>query len=199
RGRAEERHRGPVVVAQVGEEGGTAAALRRLHQCPRADRGFGQETPVIEEGAQPAGLLVDQGIAQALIDAGEGSAHELARIGDKLPIAEMQAADHAGAAADDVLKLLHWLEANALLSDDLLEVERFAECAAEVLPHGGGDALALLLRKLGIRELEIGERAVLPVKTGRDQPPGEAGGGGSGFERQRPASRLKGPESEIFQ
>ena len=66
------------------------------------------------------------------------------------------------------------LEANALLGDDPLEVKRFAECAAKVLPHARGDAPALGLRKFGIGQLEVAKRAFLPVETRGDQPPGEA-------------------------
>ena len=83
----------------------------------------------------------------------------------------MQAADHARPAAGDFVELLRRLEADALLSDDLLEVERFAEGAAEVLPHARRDPLALGVRKLGIGERKIAERAFLPMKTGGDEPP----------------------------
>ena len=115
-------------------------------------------------------------------------------VGDELPVAEMHAADDAWAAADDLLELLHGLEADALLGDDLLEVKRFAEGAAEVLPHGPGDALALGLRKLGESQLEVAERAFLPVETRGDQPPGEARSRRYGLERQGCRGCLGGPK-----
>jgi len=111
----------------------------------------------------------------------------------------MQPADHAGSAVDDLLKLLHRLETDALLSRDLLQVERFAERAAKVLPHGGGDPLALGLRKLGESDGQIAQRALLPVEARGDEPPGEARGRRHGFERQCGGGGLGGPESDIFQ
>ena len=86
----------------------------------------------------------------------------------------MQAANDTRAAADDAFELLHGLEADALLGDDLLEVERFAEGPAEVLPHSGGDPLALGVGKLGISQLKVAERPFLPMETRRDETPGEA-------------------------
>jgi hypothetical protein len=111
----------------------------------------------------------------------------------------MEPAEHAWAAADHVFELLHRLEADALLGDDLLEVKRFAECAAEVLPHRPGDALALDLRKLGESPRKVAERAFLPVQARGDQPPGEAGSRRCRLERQCRRGCLSGPKYAIFQ
>jgi hypothetical protein len=196
---SEERHGRAVVVAEVGQERGIATALRGFHQRARGHRSFGQKTAIIEEGSEFAALLVHERIAQALIDAAERDAHELARVGDDLPVAEMHAANDARASAHHLLELLHRLKADALLGDDRAEIERFSEGAAEVLPHGPGDSLALGLRKLGIGQLEIPERALLPVETRRDQPPHQARSPRHGFERQRSRDGLSCTEHHIFQ
>ena len=91
------------------------------------------------------------------------------------------------------------LEADALLGGDLLEMERFAECSAEILPHIGRDPLALLERKLRIGDRQIAKRPFLPVKTRGDETPGEARSPRHGLERQRRRGRLGGPKREILQ
>src|ERR1700756_4567945 len=111
----------------------------------------------------------------------------------------MQATNDTWAAADDVFELLHGLVADALLGDDLLEVERFAKGAPEVLPHARRDALALGVRKIGISQFEVAERTLLPVETRRDEPPGEARTPRHRLERKSGRGCLSGPESEIFQ
>ena len=98
-----------------------------------------------------------------------------------------------------VVELLRRLEADPLLGDDLLEVERFAERAAEVLPHGRRDPLALLKGKLRVGERKIAQRALLPIEEGGDEPPGEARAQRHGFERQRRRGCLSSPEYDIFQ
>src|ERR1700722_9835183 len=103
---AEKRNGRAVVVAEIGEERGIAPALRRLHKRPRAHWSLRQKASLVKESAQLAGLLVDKGIAKALIDPSERGAHELAGVGDQLPIAEMKPTDHTRSAADDLFESL---------------------------------------------------------------------------------------------
>ena len=196
---SEERHDCAVVVAKVGQKRWITAALRGFHQRARGHRSLRQKTAIIEEGSQFAALLVHERIAKALINPAERYAHELARVGDELPVAEMHAANDARAAADNLFELLLRLEPDALLGGDRPETERFAERSAEVFPHGPGDPLALGLRKFGISERQIPERALLPVESRGDEPPGQARTPRHGFERQRSRGRLSCPEYDIFQ
>ena len=53
------------------------------------------------------------------------------------------------------------------------DAKTFGEGAAKILPHVGGDPLALVVRQLGIGEREVAQNALLPVQARGDQAPGE--------------------------
>ena len=76
---AQKRHRLAVVVAQVGEEA-ESPPLFAAFINPRAVTGvFGRRPPSAKESPQLAGFLVpDKRIAEALVNASELDAHELA-------------------------------------------------------------------------------------------------------------------------
>ena len=118
---------------------------------------------------------------------------------EDFPVAEVQAADDERAAAGDFVEPILRLEPDSPLRHDLPEMEGLAEGAAEIFPHVGCELFAFVERHLGESERKILQRALLPVKAGRDQAPQVAGMARRGLERIGARDRLQEAESHVFQ
>ncbi len=111
----------------------------------------------------------------------------------------MQAAHHARAAAGERVHLILGLERHPALGCDPVEVERFGEGAAEVLPHPGGEFLPLGLRHPGIGEGEVAHDAFLPVEMRGDQAPRQPRRPGGDLHRQRARYAFGKAKADVFQ
>jgi len=196
---AEEGHRRAAVVAEVREEGRITAFLRGAQERARGHRRLGQKSAFVEGRAHPARLGVDKRIGNALINPRQRHAHSLAGVGDDLPIAQVKPADHERAAAPDLIESLFRLEFDPVALDEFGDVKSLGESAAEVFPHLGRQLLPLRKRHLGESQGKVRERAFLPVKMRRDQPPELSGEPRSALDRHRPRHAFREPEAGVFE